>query len=91
MAGFSVALIAGLMGGNHVTTTLERGLIACAVCFLVGLVVGYLLDGVIKRHTAQMRFEVDQAERVEGAALDPGLAESDVGDSVDSGDGLLAV
>ncbi len=91
LAGFSVALIAGLIGGNDIATTLERGLISLAACFIVGLVIGYLLDGVIKRHTVQIRAETDQAEQVDEAVLDPDLTESNVGDSSHSGDGLLAV
>lgn len=91
MAGFSVALIAGLIGGNDVSTTLERALISMVACFIVGLVVGFLIDGVIKRHAEQLRLEVEQAEQDQGAALDADLAGSNVGDSSDSSDGLVAV
>lgn len=91
MAGLSIALIAGLLGGNDVSTTLERGLISLVACFVVGLLVGHLLDGVIKRHSEQIRAETDQAEQDNEAVLDPDLTESNVGDSSHSGDGLLAV
>ena len=55
LAGFLVALIAGMSAGNLVVSILEHAILALGVCFLAGLVVGHLLDGVLDRHAQELR------------------------------------
>ena len=55
LAGFLVALIAGMNSGNLMESVLERAVFALAVCCLGGLVVGHLLDGVRVRHAQELR------------------------------------
>lgn len=55
MAGFSVALIAGLAAENTVEAILERSLISLGACYLGGYVIGYVLDGVNQEHAQKLR------------------------------------
>ena len=55
LAGFLVALIAGMSAGNLVVSVLEHALFALGGCFIGGLVVGHLLDGVLDRHAQELR------------------------------------
>lgn len=74
MAGFSVALLAGLLAENTIVSILERSLISLGVCYLGGFFVGHMLDGVIERHAQNLR--VSEAESQE-SPLDPPEIESD--------------
>lgn len=65
LAGFLVALIAGMNSGNLMESVLERAVFALAVCCLGGLVVGHLLDGVRVRHAQELRITTE-SEAAEG-------------------------
>ena len=65
LAGFLVALIAGMNSGNLMESVLERAVFALAVCCLGGLVVGHLLDGVRVRHAQELRI-ASEAEAAPG-------------------------
>ena len=55
LSGFLVALIAGMAAGNLVESVLEHAIFALGGCFVGGLVVGHLLDGVLDRHAQELR------------------------------------
>jgi threonine/homoserine/homoserine lactone efflux protein len=76
LAGLSVALVVGLASSNHLSTSLERALVACGVCFLLGVIIGGLLDGVILRHAQDLRHQMTQTEPVDQSTLDQGSSES---------------
>ena len=65
LAGFLVALIAGMNSGNLMESVLERAVFALAVCCLGGLVVGYFLNGVQLRHAQELRI-ASEAEAAPG-------------------------
>ena len=67
LAGFLVALIAGMTAGNLLVSVLEHAILALGGCFLGGLVVGHLLDGVLVRHAQELRI----AEESEALATEP--------------------
>lgn len=50
LAAFAVAVLAGLAGGNEAVPILTRALIAMAVCYPVGLIVGLVCQHVIEQH-----------------------------------------
>jgi hypothetical protein len=50
LAAFAVAVVAGLAGGNTTASILVRALIAMAVCYPVGLIVGLLCQRVVEEH-----------------------------------------
>jgi hypothetical protein len=50
MSSFAVAIIAGLSGGNPATLILGRALVAMALCYPVGLIVGMICERVIAAH-----------------------------------------
>lgn len=50
LAAFSVAVMAGLAGGNPATLILTRALLAMAICYPLGLVVGFACRHVIELH-----------------------------------------
>jgi hypothetical protein len=91
LAGLSIALSVGLVSGNHLSTTLERALIACGVCFLLGMIIGGLLDGVIRRHAQDLRLQKAQTELAEESALDPGSDETHGQSSATVGEQVPAV
>ena len=70
LAGFLVALIAGMNSGNLMESVLERAVFALAVCCLGGLVVGHLLDGVRVRHAQELRIATE-SELAQGAESPP--------------------
>ena len=91
LAGLSIALAVGMVSGNHLSTTLERALIACAVCFLLGMIIGGLLDGVIRRHAQDLRVQKSQTELVEQPTLDSGSDETHRQSSATVGEQVPAV
>ena len=66
LAGFLVALVAGMMAGNLVESVLEHSILALVGCFFGGLIVGHLVDGVLDRHAQELRI----AEEAEALATD---------------------
>lgn len=47
LAAFTVALVAGLFGGNEMMTILVRAVIAMIVCYPVGMIAGALFSKII--------------------------------------------
>jgi hypothetical protein len=50
LSAFAVAVVAGLAGGNTTASILVRALIAMAVCYPVGLVIGQVCRRVVEEH-----------------------------------------
>ena len=50
LAAFTVAVIAGLAGGNAATSILVRALIAMIACYPVGLLIGAVCQHVVDQH-----------------------------------------
>ena len=67
LAAFSVAVVAGLAGGNTATAILVRALIAMIVCYPLGMLVGVLIRHVIDQHLAEQSAE--SAERGEDVTV----------------------
>ena len=67
LAAFSVAVVAGLAGGNTATAILVRALIAMIVCYPLGMLVGVLCRRVIDQHLAEQSAE--SAEKVEDVTV----------------------
>ena len=84
LAGFLVALIAGMSSGNLIESVLERAVLALVVCCLGGLIVGHLLDGVRLRHAQELRIArerdaSDGPSSSEYEAVEPDEEESELG------------
>jgi tetrahydromethanopterin S-methyltransferase subunit C len=52
IAGFSIALIAGIAAGNSATRVLLTGVVSLIVCQVVGVLAGAVLDRVVREHLA---------------------------------------
>ena len=50
LAAFTVAVLAGLAGGNTATSILLRALVAMVACYPLGLVIGVVCQHVIEQH-----------------------------------------
>ncbi len=50
LAAFTVAVLAGLAGGNTASSILLRALVAMVACYPLGLVIGVLCQHVIEQH-----------------------------------------
>ena len=50
LAAFAVAVVAGLAGGNTTASILIRALIAMAVCYPLGLIIGLVCQRVVEEH-----------------------------------------
>ncbi len=48
LSGFGIAVLAGLFAGNEGGTVLLRGVIAMAICYLVGVVVGAIGERTVR-------------------------------------------
>ncbi len=79
LAGFVVALVSGMLAGNLVESIIEDSILALAICFAGGFIVGRLIEGIIDRHAQELRVD-------EEPPMPDGLAESSVGEdpTVDS-------
>lgn len=79
LAGFVIAVVAGMAAGNEASTTLLRAIVALVGCNAVGLLIGAAGERVIREHIIdyQSLNPVDESER-------PG---SD--DSADEDEGIL--
>jgi hypothetical protein len=67
LASFTVALLAGLLGGNDMAVILVRAIIAMVVCYPVGMMAGALLSKVIedglRDHAIANPIPVEHAEQ----------------------------
>ncbi len=50
LAAFTVAVLAGLAGGNTASSILLRALVAMVACYPLGLVIGVVCQHVIEQH-----------------------------------------
>lgn len=91
LAGLSVALVVGMASGNHLSTSLERALVACGAGFLLGTIIGVLLDGVVQRHAQDLRVQMAQTEPVDQTTLDSASVEFDGQSSATVGEQVSAV
>ena len=57
IAGFLVAISAGMFSGNAMDSVLERALFCAFLCFLAGGGMGMLLDSVLEGHAQKLRVE----------------------------------
>lgn len=60
LAAFSVAVMAGLAGGNTAAAILVRALVAMIVCYPLGMLVGVLCRYVIEQHLAEQNAESEE-------------------------------
>ncbi len=57
MAAFAISILAGLNASNGAVTILSRAILAMAICYIVGLVVGLVIQHVIKLHLQEYEAE----------------------------------
>ncbi len=62
MAAFTVAVVAGLAGGNPAISILVRALVAMIVCYPLGLLVGLVCRQVIQQHLRKPVGTTDEQE-----------------------------
>ena len=74
LAAFTVAVVAGLAGGNTAISILGRALVAMIVCYPLGLLVGIVCRQVIQQH---LREPADPADDQQGAVRAGQSAESE--------------
>lgn len=55
LAGFAVAVVAGLHAGNPSVTILTNAVLALVVCNFIGVMLGSVGDKVIRDHVAKLR------------------------------------
>ncbi len=53
LAAFTVAVLAGLAGGNAAMSILVRALIAMIACYPVGLLIGVICQHVVEQHVRE--------------------------------------
>jgi hypothetical protein len=53
LSGFSVACVSGLLWEMSATAVMWRGLVAMAVCFVVGSIAGSVLERLVKEHNTK--------------------------------------
>jgi hypothetical protein len=63
LLAFAIVLIAGLLAGNPLTTTLSRGVFALFAFFLLGSVLGAAAQLVVNEHRVQAFEQVERAHR----------------------------
>lgn len=61
LAGFSVALLAGVVSNNPFDTVVIRGLSALVACFPLGGVIGYAMEQIIAEHCRQIDDKLAEA------------------------------
>ena len=62
MAAFTVAVVAGLAGGNTAISILGRALVAMIICYGLGLLVGLVCRQVIQQHVRNPTDAQDEQE-----------------------------
>ncbi len=55
LMGFAITSFIGLWAGNSALTTLGRALIACAICAIVGRVIGWVGEACVKEFIKDYR------------------------------------
>jgi hypothetical protein len=54
LAGFAVALFAGIVSNNPFDTVVLRGIFALAACFPLGCGLGYVMERIIADHSQRL-------------------------------------
>jgi len=80
LAGFIVAILAGMAAGNEAGATILRALAALIVCNLIGLVIGAVGERVVQDHVSKHK----QANPVGS------IERADSAGSADANDGIIA-
>ncbi|MCH6552037.1 MAG: hypothetical protein IH804_08495 [Planctomycetes bacterium] len=75
LAAFAVAILAGLVSGNGVTSILVRAVLAMIVCYPVGLIIGLVCQRVVDDQVAGYREANPIAD--EQAPAEPAPSEKD--------------
>ena len=88
LAAFATALMVGELARNPLDAVLQRALLALAVCWIAGFVVGRVFEMVIADHRRSI--EEASAREIE-STLDEGDAESNGPGPAESDDGILTV
>ncbi len=80
LAAFTVAVVAGLAGGNTAISILGRALVAMIVCYPLGLMVGMVCRQVIQQH---LRKPPDPAQGQQQGAVRAGQSAESEEDAED--------
>ncbi len=71
LAGFIVALLAGLQAGNETGRVIVTALAAMLVCHIAGMVLGLVIERVVEEHkrliSAPKQDEIESAQSGKGA------------------------
>lgn len=71
LAGFAVAIIAGLAGGNDTGTILVGAVVALFACQLVGMCIGMAAEVVVREHIASLAKSRSTGAGAAGAPASP--------------------
>lgn len=76
LAGFIVALLAGLQAGNETGRVIVTALLAMLVCHIAGVVLGLVIERVVQEHKQSIEAPKpgESAESVEASDQSPRLA-----------------
>lgn len=80
LSSFTVAVLAGLLGGNDMTVILVRAVLALTVCYPVGMLAGALLSKVMEdglRDHAQANPIPNAETEGSAGAVDSGAADDE--------------
>ena len=80
LAAFSVAVVAGLFGGNDSAAILLRALLAMLFCYPVGLAIGGICQRVVADHVREQALQASDEAGAEQSAqsAEVGEVEGDV-------------
>ena len=59
LAGFAVAMIAGLAAGNPAGAVIKTGLVAMIVCYAAGVAIGSVAQSVVAQHLSGLRTKAE--------------------------------
>lgn len=82
LAGFIVAVLAGMRSSNPAGTVIITALVALVICNLVGTLLGLVIDRVMDEHRRTLNAENDEiirAESMQSGADESGPPDSGVG------------
>ncbi len=77
LAAFTVAVVAGLAGGNTAISILGRALVAMIVCYPLGMLVGMVCRQVIQQDLRKPMDEQDEQDEQKAAVGAEQSAESE--------------
>ena len=77
LLAFAIVLIAGLLAGNPLTTTLSRGIFALFAFFLLGSLLGGAAQMVVNEHRVEAADRLERTHRGGDSTHDKGEATTD--------------